>query len=112
MSEKKPPIEEKILTPILERFMSIVDIDNYIDNTIIKERVETIGRMQIIIYSNDHDPPHFHVKSRDNEIDAKFTIKDCTYLEGTIGSKDLKRIQAFHRDMKTQTIMTMIWNKK
>jgi hypothetical protein len=105
-------IEEKILTPILEYFMSIVDIDSHIDNSRIKERIETIGRMQIIIYSNDHEPPHFHVKSKDNEIDAKFTIKDCAYLSGTIGIKDIKRIKAFHRDIKTQKVLEMIWNKK
>jgi Domain of unknown function (DUF4160) len=105
-------IEEKILTPILEYFMSIVDIDSHIDNSRIKERIETIGRMQIIIYSNDHEPPHFHVKSKDNEIDAKFTIKDCTYLSGKIEAKDFKRVQTFHRDIKTQKVMEMIWNKK
>ena len=105
-------IEEKILTPILEYFMSIVDIDKHVDNSIIKERIETIGRMQIIIYSNDHEPPHFHVKSKDNEVDAKFTIQDCTLISGNIGTKDLKRINAFHRDIKTQKVMEMIWNKK
>ncbi|MGM9478029.1 DUF4160 domain-containing protein [Pedobacter sp. GSP4] len=27
-----------------------------------------------MIYSNDHLPPHFHVKSNDLKIDAKFLI--------------------------------------
>ena len=105
-------IEEKILTHNLEYFMNIVDIDNHIDNSRIKERVETIGKMQIIIYSNDHEPPHFHVKSKDNEINAKFTIKDCVYISGRIDTKDIKRIQAFHRDIKTQKVLEGIWNKK
>ena len=105
-------IEEKILSSILDYFMSIIDIDNHIDNSRIKERIDTIGKMQIIIYSNDHEPPHFHVKSKDNKIDAKFTIKDCIYLSREIGTKDIKRIQIFHKDIKTQTILEKIWNKK
>lgn len=104
-------IEEKILTPILEYYMS-APYDDVLKNIIGKERIGTVNNMQIIIYSNDHNPPHFHVMSKDKSIDAKFTISDCTYLSGQIGTKDIKRVLAFHADMKTQAVMKMIWNKK
>lgn len=104
-------IEEKILTPILEYYMA-APYEEAVKHIIGKERVGTINNMQIVIYSNDHNPPHFHVMSKDKSIDAKFTIADCTYLGGQIGTKDIKRIQAFHADMKTQVVMKMIWNKK
>ena len=105
-------IEEKILTPILEYFINAPLNDVLVKNSRIKERVETIRNMQIIIYSNDHNPPHFHVKSKDNSINAKFLLKDCTKISGDISSKDIKRIQAFHRDIKTQKVLEMIWNKR
>ena len=41
-------------------------------NSNIKERVKTINNLEIIIYSNDHNPPHFHVKSKDLKINEKF----------------------------------------
>lgn len=104
-------IEEKILTPILDFYMT-APYEDVVKNIIDKQHVDYIKNMQIIIYSNDHNPPHFHVISKDKSIDAKFTIEDCTYLGGDIGNKDLKRIQAFHADMKTQTVMKMIWNKR
>jgi len=104
-------IEEKILGPILEYYMA-APYEDVVKNIIGKERVGNVKNMQIVIYSNDHDPPHFHVMSKDKSVDAKFTIADCTYLSGEIGSKDIKRINAFHADMKTQVIMKMIWDKK
>ena len=112
MSDNQQTLEEKILTPILEYFINVPDIDNHIENSRIKELVDTIRNMRIIIYSNDHEPPHFHVIAKDNSINAKFKIKDCTFLGGEIGSKDLKRIQVFHRDIKTQYVMQLIWNKR
>jgi hypothetical protein len=104
-------IEEKILTPILEYYIN-APYEDVVKNIIDKERVATVKNMQIIIYSNDHNPPHFHVISKDKSIDAKFTIADCSYMSGEIGTKDVKRIQAFHADMKTQLVMKMIWDKK
>jgi len=105
-------IEEKILTPILEYFINAPFENILVKSSRIKERVETIRNMQIIIYSNDHNPPHFHVKSKDNSINAKFLLKDCTKISGEISPKDIKRIQAFHGDIKTQKVMEMIWNKR
>ena len=87
-------------------------IDVVINNSIIKERIGTIRNMQIIIYSNDHNPPHFHVKSKDHSVNAKFLISDCSLMEGEINSNDLKRIQAFYADVKVKATMEMIWNKK
>lgn len=112
MTGDKETLEEKILRPILEYFINVPDIDNHVDNSRIKELVDVIRNIRIVIYSNDHDPPHFHVIAKDNSINAKFTIKDCTFLGGEIGAKDIKRIRVFHRDIKTQLVMQMIWNKR
>lgn len=40
-----------------------------------KQLVASINGLKIEIYSNEHPPPHFHVKSPN--IDASFTIEDC-----------------------------------
>lgn len=105
---------EKILTPILERVFSFNFDDDSPDNIYLdrKERVGTTHNMTIHIYSNDHNPPHFHVFSKDKEVDAKFTIDSCELISGKISSKDLKKIQKFYSHPKVFLSMKAIWNKR
>jgi hypothetical protein len=65
---KKPTI----LSPIIEKYFSVDSLDSYELHFETRERISTIRNMQILIYSNDHNPPHFHVKSKDNRVNAKF----------------------------------------
>lgn len=102
---------DKILTETLEYYMT-APLEMIMLNIRIKERIGTIRDMQIIIHSDDHNPPHFHVKSKDNRVNAKFLLRDGSLIEGRIDSKDLKRIKAFYCDVKIQKIMEMIWNKR
>jgi hypothetical protein len=109
-------ILERILTDILQTYMSYDDA--VIEELLIepafarKERVDKIDGLEIFIYSNDHNPPHFHVKTSDKKIDAKFLIETGAYISGEIDSKNLKRIQAFFNSPKTKTVMQIIWNKR
>tara|TARA_R110000868_G_scaffold411336_1_gene703198 strand:+ start:527 stop:859 length:333 start_codon:yes stop_codon:yes gene_type:complete len=107
----KPDINEIILTPILERYFS-EDLNVLMQGIETRERIDTVGNMQIIIYSNDHNPPHFHVKSRDRTVDAKFKIENGEYISGTIDSKGIKRVNAFYNDIKVKSRMETIWNKR
>lgn len=106
-----PDINEIILTPILEKYFS-QDLNILLLGYETRERLATLGNMQIIIYSNDHDPPHFHVKSKDRKIDAKFKIENGEYISGEIDSNGKKRINAFYNDIKVKTRMESIWNKR
>lgn len=112
----KTDIFNRILVPILNQFMNIdFDFENKslsIHNIDTKERIDTIHNMQIVIYSNDHNPPHFHVFSNDKKIDAKFTIERCELLSGTISRKETKRIEAFYNHPKTKLVMERIWEKR
>lgn len=77
----KPNIMQKILTDLLKYYLSLDDIslEKHLKevNTANKERVKTLDDLQVIIYSNDHDPPRFHVKTKDLTIDAKLKIVNC-----------------------------------
>jgi len=44
-----------------------------------KERVITIDDLQVIIYSNDHDPPHFHVKTKNKKLMRNLKLKIANY---------------------------------
>ncbi|QHJ13979.1 hypothetical protein FX988_04260 [Paraglaciecola mesophila] len=72
----------------------------------IRQLVEKIGGLKIEIYSNEHPPPHFHVKSAN--INASFTIEDCFKLNGKIDSSDYKKIKYWHKRAKTRLIEA--WN--
>lgn len=109
-------ILEKILTDILQIYMSYDD--SFIEELLIepnlveKERVTKINDLEVIIYTNDHSPPHFHVKTKDKSIDAKFLIETGEYMSGEIDSKNRKRIKAYYNSPKTKIVMDMIWNKR
>ena len=112
----KPDIMEKILKDLLLYYLGLNDnqLDKHINeaNLATKERVESINDLNIIIYSNDHNPPHFHVKSKDLKINAKFKIEDCELMSGDISSKYLKRIKAFYDSPKGKIVLQTIWNKR
>jgi len=55
----------------------------------IRQLVDRINGLKIEIYSNEHPPPHFHVKSPN--VNASFSIESCEKLEGSINSQDLKK---------------------
>ena len=54
-----------------------------------------IGSLDVMIFRNDHDPPHFHVMGP--EFSAKFTIADQELLscKGRIHRRDLREVEAW-----------------
>lgn len=107
---------ESILAELLKYYLGLNDKSLHYHlndfNSATKERVATIEDLQVIIYSDDHDPPHFHVKSKNLKIDAKFKIENCELIRGKIRSKDLKKIRAFHLSRKGKEVLQLIWNKR
>ena len=102
---------EQFLLPRLEQYMSM-DY-NLLPNVLGYEIKQNVGRdrnMLFKIYSKDHNPPHFHVISLDNTVNAKFTLNDCQYLSGEISSKDRKRVEAFFSFAKE--FMKKMWDKR
>ncbi|MBX2963746.1 MAG: DUF4160 domain-containing protein [Cyclobacteriaceae bacterium] len=109
-------IIEKIISDLLKYYLGLDDhlLELHLQepNIIIKERVATIDDLQVIIYSSDHNPPHFHVKTKNLNIDAKFKIENCELISGEISSKDLKKVKAFYLSPKGKMILDLIWSKR
>lgn len=107
---------ERVLTDLLKYYFGLDDysLELHLNevNTATKERVDTIDDLQVIIYSNDHNPPHFHVKTKNLNIDAKFKIDDCELISGEISTKNLKKIRAFYLSPKGKMVLDLIWNKR
>lgn len=49
-----------------------------------------LGKLKVQVFSNDHNPPHFHVSSPD--YDAMVLISDLSVLQGRIASRDLETV--------------------
>jgi len=64
----------------------------------IKQLVARLNGLKIEIFSNEHPPPHFHVRSP--KVNASFSIEDCSVLNGKIATGDLKKIQYWHKHAK------------
>ena len=71
-----------------------------------KQLVERLNGLKIEIYSNEHPPPHFHVKSP--EVNATFAIEDCRQLTGHAPSSALQKIVYWHQFSKQKLIEA--WN--
>jgi hypothetical protein len=82
-------------------------LELYLDSTeiapdgsvyLIKRRIVSVGSLDINIYPQDHDPPHFHVVSKQRGIDARFyieTLELYNMKHGQIRTKEIKQIQDY-----------------
>jgi hypothetical protein len=71
------------------------------------ETVERVGGLSIIIWADEHPPPHFHVRYQGE--DASFSILDCSRLEGGRGLERYDgRIRAWRA--KNQSVLIEKWN--
>lgn len=86
--------------------------NTYVTNTdtVIEQRylIESINHLYFVIRLNDHNPPHFHVLSKDRNINASFRISDGALWKGKINNKDRSRIKYFFDNNKDKLIK--YWN--
>lgn len=72
----------------------------------IKQLVARVHGLKIEVYSNEHPPPHFHVKSPN--VNASFDIENCAFLRGDVSNRDKKKIEFWHREAKP--LLIEAWN--
>ena len=73
----------------------------------IKVFVAAIDGLKIEIFSREHPPPHFHLSGGD--IDATFSILDCTRLTGQIGGREKRLIEWWHA--RSRRLLVETWNR-
>jgi hypothetical protein len=72
------------------------------DGTVYKTKrfIASTGDLRIEVYPKDHNPPHFHVISKQRGIDARFDIETLNLIntkQGTIRENDVRKIQNFFK---------------
>jgi hypothetical protein len=73
---------------------------------VIKRQVDRIGNLRIEIRSDEHPPPHFHIVGP--EIDASYTIEDCSRLNGNLDARKERLLRKWFRGCRSKLIQ--IWN--
>ena len=69
----------------------------------VRHLVAKINDMKIEVYSNDHMPPHFHMRSAG--INASFKIEDCKLIVGMVSASQMKLIRYWHARFKSQLMV-------
>jgi hypothetical protein len=69
--------------------------------------VNRLGNPKIEVYSNEHAPPHFHVKAP--EVDACFRVSDGTLMYGKISNRQRELVEEFFKDNRKRIVA--FWNK-
>lgn len=72
-----------------------------------REQVGKINNLKLYIYPKDHNPPHFHIKSR--EFDACFDLYSCDIIKGKIDGKSHKKIRFWYESSKEDLVR--VWTK-
>lgn len=91
----------------LAAFLEMCDI--LPDGTVIetRRRVAQINGVSIHVYSDEHPPPHFHVKCSGKE--ASFTIETCKRIEGNLGRRE-EKILKYWFELNGQSMLIEAWN--
>jgi hypothetical protein len=65
--------------------------------------IEIVDGIRILMYLNDHAPPHFHVRFGDMK--GKFVIATGELLSGNLDRRTLKKVQAW-TELNRDLLMT------
>ena len=94
------------LEALLHEACSIWEEDGKLILLYNKHLVERVNGLKFEVYSNEHPPPHFHVKSPN--VDASFAIDDCRKIDGKISKRDHLKVRYWHQFSKPKIIEA--WN--
>lgn len=72
----------------------------------IRQLVEYVNGLKIEIFHNEHPPPYFHVIT--SNFTASFTVENCELLHGSIGGRERKIIEWWHKRSKNKLLK--LWN--
>ena len=85
---------------------TVIEIEGELELIEIKALVDNVRGMKIDIYPNEHQPPHFHVRS--STFQASFRIDDCSIIQGSIEGSSFRKILYWHKHSKDRLIKK--WN--
>lgn len=111
---------EELLKNKIDECISLEDLVLLLENILVNHSIDENGHfnsyralvgyaknLRIEIYSNEHPPPHFHIKA--NGVNAVYAINDCSLLKGEISSREDKIVKWWYSNSKKKLVN--FWNK-
>lgn len=94
-------VDRNNLAAVLERQLDTTEVSPEGLVYKIKKYIASAGELRLEMHPQDHDPPHFHVTSKQRKIIAKFRVDDLELIrekDTKISRKDVKKIQSLAED--------------
>jgi hypothetical protein len=73
----------------------------------IKQLVARVDGIRIEVFAREHPPPHFHIEGGD--IDATFSILDCSLIDGRIDRRQRALVEWWYK--RSRAVLINAWNK-
>ena len=83
---------------LLEKFLNSTSVSPNWEVYNIKHFIAETNNLKIEVYPKDHYPPHFHVRSKDRKLNARFHLETFDYISTKswkITDKQIKQIKKF-----------------
>jgi hypothetical protein len=96
-------MEEFNIAKVLEKYLDKTSIWKDGRVYITKAFIDKYKDLEFHIYPKDHFPPHFHVISKQRNIDARFHIESFELISekrGKISNSDIKKVKSFFKMFK------------
>ncbi|MGE6743325.1 DUF4160 domain-containing protein [Allorhizobium pseudoryzae] len=68
-----------------------------------------LGNMKIMLFADDHNPPHFHVATPDH--DALILIRDLSVLQGQITARNLQLVREWASTDENRKRLESEWKR-
>lgn len=73
----------------------------------IRQLVARVQVLRIEVFSREHSPPHFHVRSAD--IDAVLAVRDGSFIGGTIDGRSRRLVEWWYA--RAKGVVVTAWNE-
>jgi len=72
-----------------------------------RQLVGRVHGLRIEVFAREHPPPHFHISGGD--IDAVFSLLDCTLIEGKVGGRERALVEWWYQ--RSRPLLINTWNE-
>ena len=72
----------------------------------IKQLVARVDGIKIEVFAREHPPPHFHIEG--GGIDATFSIRDCSLIDGRINGRERALVEWWYK--RSRSVLVKAWN--
>jgi hypothetical protein len=73
----------------------------------IRQLVARVKGLRIEVYAREHPPPHFHIRGGD--INATFSVTDCSLIDGQIGGRERALVEWWYK--RSRSVLVRAWNE-